>query len=104
MSDKPLKVLSVCASDTKGGAARAAYRIHQGVKELGVDCRLFVKEKRSKDGDVILLDEFVPENPLYKAFDWVRNNWMNKLQQSCWNRYPDRENYLCPISFSYRWR
>ena len=92
MSDKPLKVLSVCASDTKGGAARAAYRIHQGVKELGVDSRLFVKEKRSKDGDVILLDEFVPENPLYKAFDWVRNKWMNKLQQSCWNRYPDRED------------
>lgn len=87
-----MKVLSVCSSDTKGGAARAAYRIHQGVKELGVDSRLFVKEKRSKDGDVILLDEFVPENPLYKAFDWVRNKWMNKLQQSCWNRYPDRED------------
>lgn len=92
MSDKSLKVLSVCASDTKGGAARAAYRIHQGVKNLGVDSRMFVKEKKTADSDVILLDEFVPKNPFYKAFDWVRNKWMNKRQRDRWNRYPERDD------------
>ena len=92
MSDKPVKVLSVCSSDTKGGAARAAYRIHQGVKDLGVDSRMFVKEKRTKDSDVILLDEFVPRTSIYKAFDWTRNKWMNKSQRVQWNRYPERDD------------
>lgn len=92
MSEKPMKVLSVCSSDSKGGAARAAYRIHQGVKDLGVDSRMFVKEKRSKDADVIALNRFIPNNPLYKPFDWMHNKWLNKRQQTLWNRYPERED------------
>ena len=92
MSDKPLKVLSVCSSDAKGGAARAAYRIHQGVKNLGVESSMFVKEKRSTDSDVILLDEFVPKSPCYRAFDWTRNKFMNIQQRSRWNRYPERDD------------
>ena len=91
MNDKPLKVLSVCTSDAGGGAPRAAYRIHQGVRVLGVDSRMFVKDKGTKDGDVIALDEFVPHNALYKAFDWTRNKVKNKIQHFRWNRYPDRE-------------
>jgi glycosyltransferase involved in cell wall biosynthesis len=87
-----IKVLSVCSSDAKGGAARAAYRIHQGVKDLGVESRMFVKEKKSEDADVILLDEFVPKNPLYKVFDWARNKWMNMMQRARWNRYPERDD------------
>lgn len=87
-----IKVLSVCSSDAKGGAARAAYRIHQGVKNLGVDSRMLVKEKKSTDADVILLDEFVPKNQLYKTFDWARNKWMNMQQRARWNRYPERDN------------
>lgn len=87
-----IKVLSVCSSDAKGGAARAAYRIHQGVKDLGVESRMFVKEKKSGDADVILLDEFIPKNPLYKVFDWARNKWMNMMQRARWNRYPERDD------------
>lgn len=102
MSDKPVKVLSVCSSDAKGGAARAAYRIHQGVKDLGVDSRMFVKEKKSTDSDVILLDEFVPKDPLYKACDWVCNKWKNKIQQSRWNRYPERDDvYMSDLRGAY---
>ena len=92
MNDKPLKVLSVCTSDAGGGAPRAAYRIHQGVRELGVDSRMFVKDKRNSDPTVVPLDEFIPKNPLYKAFDWTRNKAKNKLQHFRWNRYPNREN------------
>lgn len=87
-----IKVLSVCSSDMKGGAARAAYRIHQGIKDLGVDSRMFVKEKKSSDADVILLDEFIPDNSFYRIFDWGRNKFMNLLQRSRWNRYPERDN------------
>lgn len=91
MNDKPLKVLSVCTSDAGGGAPRAAYRIHLGVRNLGVESRMFVKNKRNNDPTVVSLDEFIPKNPLYKAFDWTRNKMNNKLQHARWNRYPERE-------------
>lgn len=91
MSEKPIKVLSVCTS-LDGGAGRAAYRIHQGVRNIGVDSHMFVKDKHGNDTSVISLDEFVPTNQLYKAFDWTRNKCRNKLQHFCWNRYPQREN------------
>lgn len=92
MNEQPLKVLSVCTSDAGGGAPRAAYRIHQGVRELGVDSHMFVKNKCTKDANVIALDEFVPHNPLYQAFDWTRNKVKNKIQHFRWNRYSDRED------------
>lgn len=92
MIDRPLKVLSVCSSDTEGGAARAAYRIHQGVKALGVESRMFVKKKVGEDLDVISLEEFVPKNPFYKVFDWVHNKCLNKIQRARWNCYPDRDD------------
>lgn len=92
MSEKPLKVLSVCTSDAGGGAPRAAYRIHHGARELGVDSRMFVKSKFTQDTNVIALDEFVPHNPFYQAFDWIRNKVKNKLQHYRWNRYPNRED------------
>ena len=92
MSEQPLKVLSVCTSDAGGGAPRAAYRIHQGVRELGIDSHMFVKNKGTKDANVMALDEFVPHNPLYHAFDWARNKVKNKIQRSRWNRYPNRED------------
>ena len=94
MSEQPLKVLSVCTSDTGGGAPRAAYRIHQGVRKLGVDSRMFVKNKGTKDANVIALDEFVPHNPFYQAFDWTRNKVKNKIQHFRWNRYPERDQFF----------
>ena len=57
---KNLRILSVCTSDSYGGAAKAAYRIHQGVRLLGVDSRMFVKNKGSQDPNVHELSEFLP--------------------------------------------
>lgn len=97
MSERSLRVLSVCTS-LGGGAGRAAYRIHQGVRNLGVDSRMFVKNKQTQDPDVVALDAFVPTNPLYQAFDWVRNKCKNKIQHLRWNRYPEREQvYLSDL-------
>lgn len=90
MSERPLKVLSVCTS-LGGGAGHAAYRIHQGVRSLGVDSQMFVKNKHGEDPTVISLDDFCSTNPLYKAFDWTRNKAKNKIQHFRWNHYPDRE-------------
>jgi glycosyltransferase involved in cell wall biosynthesis len=90
MNDQTLKVLSVCTS-LGGGAGRAAYRIHQGVRSLGVDSRMLLKSGHSKDPNIITLDDFIPQNPFYKALDWTRNKVKNRIQRIRWNRYPDRE-------------
>lgn len=91
MSEQSLKVLSVNISDAGGGASRAAYRIHHGVRELGIDSRMFVKNKYSKDANVVPLHEFVPCNLIYHAFDWTRVKVKNKIQHFYWNRYPQRD-------------
>lgn len=91
MNNQPLKVLSVCTS-LGGGAGRAAYRIHQGERDLGVDSRMLLKSGKSNDPAIITLEEFVPQNPFYKAFDWSRNKVKNKIQHFRWNRYPDKDH------------
>ena len=89
-----MKILSVCTSDVSGGAARAAYRIHQGVRSLGVDSRMFVKFKGSNDSNVHALSEFVPNNPIYNALDWCAAKVKNKIQHYRWNQYSDRDAYF----------
>ena len=91
MNVKPAKVLSVCTS-LNGGAGRAAYRIHQGVSNFGVDSRMLLKEGGADDPSVITLDELLPNGPSVKVFDWVRNKFRNKMQHYRWSRYPGREN------------
>lgn len=91
MSEEPLKVLSVCTS-LSGGAGRAAYRINQGVRNLGVESRMLLKSGKSNDLSIITLDEFTPQNAFYKAYDWTRNKVKNKIQHIRWNRYPNRDN------------
>ena len=87
-----IQILSVCTSDVSGGAARAAYRIHQGVRSLGVESKMFVKHKGSNDPNVHALDEFVPHNPLYRALDWCATKIKNKIQHFQWNQYPNRDS------------
>lgn len=91
---KNVRILSVCTSDTYGGAAKAAYRIHQGVCSLGVDCKMFVKDKGSQDTSVHSLSEFVPHNSLYKVLDWCAAKVKNQIQHYYWNQYPNKDaNY-----------
>lgn len=93
-TDCDIRVLSVCTSDTHGGAARAANRIHQGVRSLGVDSRMFVKNKGSQDPNVHTLAEFVPNNFMYNVLDWCANKVKNKIQHYYWNQYPNKDvNY-----------
>ena len=91
---KRIKVLSVCTSDSIGGAARAAYRIHKAVQKCGIDSRMFVKDKGTQDEDVLALEQFLPTNPFYKVFDWVRTKVKNKWQHLIWRRYPRRTSFF----------
>ncbi|MCP2728632.1 glycosyltransferase family 4 protein [Limnofasciculus baicalensis] len=48
-----MKVLLINTYDIEGGAARAAYRLHQGLERIGVTSQMLVQEKFSNDAKVI---------------------------------------------------
>ena len=47
-----MRIVIVNSNDIIGGAARAAYRLHKGLLDIGVDSRLLVAEKHSDDDSV----------------------------------------------------
>lgn len=49
----PLKILTVNTDDIKGGAAIAAYRLHTGLLKLGLDSKMMVYNKHSRDPNVL---------------------------------------------------
>jgi glycosyltransferase involved in cell wall biosynthesis len=51
-----MRIIQVSNSDIQGGAARAAYRLHQGLIELQQDSQMLTLEKRSLNNAVIKLD------------------------------------------------
>jgi glycosyltransferase involved in cell wall biosynthesis len=51
-----LRILHLSTFDTNGGAARAAYRLHTGLRRLGADSAMLVEDRRSYDPDVKLFD------------------------------------------------
>lgn len=48
-----MKVLHLSTSDLGGGAARAAYRLHQGLRKKGIESQMLVARKLSDDPTVI---------------------------------------------------
>lgn len=48
-----MRIVHVSTSDIKGGAARSAYRLHQGLVQSGHDSVMFVRHKSSDDARVI---------------------------------------------------
>ncbi len=47
-----LKILQIASHDVTGGAARAGYRLHQGLQQIGQDSLLVVRHKHSNDASV----------------------------------------------------
>lgn len=50
-----MRVLIVNAYDTKGGAARAAYRLHQGLQTINVKSQMLVYQKRAHQDSTVEL-------------------------------------------------
>ena len=48
-----MNVLLLSTSDTEGGAAKAAYRLHQGLHSIGVASQMLVQQKQSSDATVL---------------------------------------------------
>jgi glycosyltransferase involved in cell wall biosynthesis len=51
-----MKIVQINTYDIQGGAARAAYRLHKGLREIGEDCRMLVRYKASSDDSVYRID------------------------------------------------
>ena len=51
-----MRVLHLCTSDRRGGAARGAYFLHRRLREAGVDSKMLVGRKYSDDPTVTQLD------------------------------------------------
>ena len=52
-SEAVMKSLLINTSDIQGGAARATYRLHKGLQEIGIDSKMLVQKKISDDPSVI---------------------------------------------------
>lgn len=47
-----MRISHLSTSDSSGGAARAAYRLHSGLRRLGLQSKMLVQEKKTFDPDV----------------------------------------------------
>jgi len=62
-----MKVLHINASDSKGGAARAAYRLHSGLKKLEVESQMLVQYRLSSESGII-----APSNKILEGLAVMR--------------------------------
>ena len=79
-----MRVVHLSASDSSGGAARAAYRLHTGLRRIGVDSSMLVEEKKTDDPHVT---RFKPPADLVSRFK--RRMWRNAIARDA-ARYPNR--------------
>ena len=86
-----MKILFLNSSDTKGGAAIAAYRLFEGLRNEGVTVKMLVRDKTTNDPDII------------SCLDFERKGWIgmldkiiwkikNKIRKQKWKKYPNRES------------
>ena len=59
-----MRILQISTYDISGGAARATYRLHRGLRDAGHDCRMLVRYKDTNDRFV---SSVAPENQAYTS-------------------------------------
>jgi glycosyltransferase involved in cell wall biosynthesis len=92
MTNEKLRVLTVNVSDSSGGAARAAYRIHKATIEAGVDGQFLVKNKALNDPNVLSVQSFDSFGSFKAPLRWIQHKIKNKQQQARWRPYPNRQD------------
>jgi glycosyltransferase involved in cell wall biosynthesis len=75
-----MKVVHISFSDTRGGAGRAAYRIHTSLKKNGVDSRMLVFSKYGNDLDVTQFNAGRGQNFLHKLRRHYEKFQINKYK------------------------
>jgi glycosyltransferase involved in cell wall biosynthesis len=62
-----VKILHLSTYDIVGGASRAAWRLHEGLRRIGVESRMLVRTKAGDDPDVVLATT-APEGFLHRSW------------------------------------
>lgn len=78
-------ILHLSARDNQGGAARATYRLHRGLRGIGVDSQMLVQKKVTDDPTV-----HGPSGKLGAGYDVIRR----KLNELPVHRYTDRNSEI----------
>jgi len=84
------QILFVNYSDSKGGAAKACYRLFSYAREKGFDVKMLVREKITDDDDIFDIQAFKKKgiSGLIDNILWKINN---KIRKEKWKKYPQRE-------------
>jgi len=77
-----LKILILSSTDFRGGAARAAYRLHQGLLKTGINSQMLVQNKIGDDSTVI-----GPKSKIQRAIAAIRP----ALDQLPFSLHPNRD-------------
>jgi glycosyltransferase involved in cell wall biosynthesis len=67
-----VNVVHLSTRDISGGAARAAYRLHVGLRGIGLDSKMLVAHRDSDDPTVVLFKR--PKNPVSRFVKDLRRN------------------------------
>ncbi len=86
-----MKVIHVNVSDNKGGAARAAFRLHQGLSQEGLNSSMVVTEKHSENKHI-----YVPVQD--KIGFYERRLHYRQLSARFWRYAPSRPPGLGPFT------
>jgi glycosyltransferase involved in cell wall biosynthesis len=68
-----MRVVHIARSDCQGGAARSAFRLHQGLRSLGHKSVMLVQEKYSQDGDVHVTPTREADEKAMQRLRWIEN-------------------------------
>ncbi len=71
-----MKIIQVSNSDIQGGAARAAYRLHQGLIAIQQDSQMLTLDKRSPDETVLKLEHFSTD-PHSTSLSTIQKRYIN---------------------------
>jgi len=73
-----MKIIQVNTLDNVGGAARAAYRLHRGLIEIGQNSRMVVRDKLSVDSTVTAVHSFNNKKDWYSNYlKLVQDQYIN---------------------------
>lgn len=71
-----MKIVHVAYTDSQGGAARSAYRLHQGLLRAGVESTMFVERRESEDPSVVGFR--YPNDPVTRVRRGVRRWFLRR--------------------------
>jgi glycosyltransferase involved in cell wall biosynthesis len=73
-----MRIVEIATNDLRGGAARSAYRLHQGLRRAGIDATMLVRWKQSNDDSVRALDEHWCDPALLERERALRQRWVRE--------------------------